>query len=127
MVSIPMSRDKLLVRLENIGDLLDKSAKTHTVDLKLLMENLWTAANWYNMDLKKMDFKITEMSMTANMELKEMLKRKIQWKTKDDSENRFPKSSISYSDDHKNVSLEPQRIRTFFVEFKDAAENQSIF
>lgn len=66
---------------------------------------------------------IKEMSMTANMELKEMLARKIQWKTVDDNKEDLVKSKINYDSDFSAVKLEPQRIRTFTVVFETTTEN----
>jgi len=51
--------------------------------------------------------KITEMSMTGNMELQEMLSRKVKWHTKDDDKEGFIKSNIAYDDDFSGVFLEP--------------------
>lgn len=58
------------------------------------------------------------MSITANMELKDMLARKIQWKTVDDNKEGLAKSKINYDTDFSAVKLEPQRIRTYTVAFE---------
>jgi hypothetical protein len=44
------------------------------------------------------------MSLSGNMELKEMLERKVQWKTIDGT---ISHKKLDYSDDYDNVSLEP--------------------
>ena len=54
------------------------------------------------------------MSLTANMPLKEMKSRKIQWKTVDDDMLASAKK-LDYSKDVSSVTLEPQRIRVFKV------------
>ena len=57
---------------------------------------------------------ISEMSLTGNMYLKEMMERKIKWKTVDDKET--PElSKLDYSTDFDKITLEPQRIRVFDV------------
>ena len=82
---------------------------------------------WKNANIKapveytKMDIK--EMSITANMELKDMLARKIQWKTVDDNKEGLTKSKIDYDSDFSAVKLVPQRIRTYTVAFETKAEN----
>jgi len=54
---------------------------------------------------------ITETTLTANMPLKEMLDRKLQWKTVDDET--VTTSSLSYDADPQKIVLEGQRIRQF--------------
>ena len=122
LVIIPEAKNHFILRLENIADLFDKDAATQTVDLQGLLDAMWKNANLKApVDYSKMDIK--EMSMTANMELKEMLDRKIQWKTVDDNREDLVKSKINYDSDFSAVKLEPQRIRTYTVVFETATEN----
>jgi hypothetical protein len=57
-------------------------------------------------------YKITEMTPTGNMEVSEMLERKIQWKTVDDAKLT---SKISRGTDFSNQVLEAQRIRVYNI------------
>ena len=78
MVSLPQDKNKIILRLENLDDLYDnlEYPQPALVNLGKLIEAFSPS--------KSYDFK--EMSLTGNMELQEMLDRKIKWKTVDDSE-----------------------------------------
>jgi len=122
LVTIPEAKNHFILRLENVADLYDKDAATQTVDLQGLLDAMWKNANMQApVDYTKMDIK--EMSLTANMELQEMLARKIQWKTVDDNKENLAKSKINYDSDFSAVKLEPQRIRTYTVAFETATED----
>jgi hypothetical protein len=68
-----------------------------------------------NSQPQDMDISFREVSLTGNMDIEEMLKRKIQWKTMDDHE----KSSIklSYGIQDNTIVLEAQRIRVFEISY----------
>ena len=111
---MPTYKNKITVRLENLADVYDEKATTQRVALKWLLGKMWESANLANpVMLHKLDIK--EKSLTGNMDLKEMLDRKIKWKTVDDSKSTFGK--ISHKFDGEYVDLEPQRIRVFEVTF----------
>jgi hypothetical protein len=55
------------------------------------------------------------MTPTGNMEVSEMLERKIKWKTVDD--DKLAPSTLSRGTDWKNLVLEAQRIRVFNLEY----------
>jgi hypothetical protein len=68
-----------------------------------------------------LDFKIIETSITGNMPLEEMQSRRAVWHTVDDNKAGFQKSKISY-ELGDSITMEPQRIRVFMVEFsRDAS------
>ena len=113
MVALPMAKNTLLVRLENIADLIDKESVTRQVALEYALTSMYKAAN--KGDQKEPKIEIRERSLSGNMDLSEMLKRKIQWKTVDDDKNEFSHSKISFDTQFTSVDLEPQRIRTFLV------------
>lgn len=113
MVSMPLSRNTISVRLENLADNQDlgETAKKQRVAFKWLLEQMWQSANKEN-PVELSEIQIKEKSLTGNMDLKEMLDRKIKWNTKDVSTSR-----ISYEFDGEYVDLEAQRIRVFHVTF----------
>jgi len=45
MVSLPLSQNSLVIRLENIADLYDNDASTVTIEFKELLENMWHSVN----------------------------------------------------------------------------------
>ena len=64
------------------------------------------------------------MSLTGNMELKEMLDRKIRWKTVDDAQDSF---KLSYVVEDEILTLEPQRIRVFHVTYSSTEQDTQTF
>ena len=70
MVSLPLSLNTLVVRLENIADLYDNDAPTvYLTEFKELLEKMWQSANSDSNALADID--IQEMTLTANMRLRE--------------------------------------------------------
>jgi len=92
----------MIVRLENIADLMLPGATTQTVNLNKILAAFGADGAH-----------ITEVTWTGNMEMSEMKARKVQWKTRDD--DHLNKIELSYGDDYDAVQLELQRIRTFKV------------
>lgn len=116
MVSLPLSLNTLVIRLENIADLYDKDASSVTIEFKELLTNMWHSAN--SDSNAQAEFDIQEMSLTANMNLEQMEARRIKWKTVDDPKEEYEQSKVAKDDGFDLVKLEPQRIRTFMVKFK---------
>ena len=56
------------------------------------------------------------MSLSGNMALKDMLTRKIQWKTQDDNKKKYKSNRLNQSS-YNIIDMEPQRIRVFQVEY----------
>ena len=104
LVTIPQDRNKMLVRLENIGDWFLKGAETQTVSLSKVLQAFHASGS-----------DITEVTLTGNMPITEMWNRKIQWKTKDDNKPGFKKVMTDKGQDWNAIKLENQRIRTFIV------------
>jgi len=87
MVTFPLGKNKFTLRLENLADDMDNGKGTY-LDLNAIIKALWDNANCLNpIDIDQIV--ITEQSLTGNMELSEMQKRKIQWQDRDhyDSSN----------------------------------------
>jgi hypothetical protein len=72
IVPIPLKRNKILFRLENLDD-----TESFFVNSTLVVQSFWSAAN--NLDLPP--FKLTETSVTGNMDLEEMQSRRLKWQT----------------------------------------------
>ena len=101
LVTIPKSQDRVLIRLENTGDFLIKGAKTQIVDLNKALGALYPSVQ---------SFEVREKSLTGNMDIQEMLDRKINW---------LPgKQKLDRGSDFSQVKLELQRIRVFEVTAK---------
>ena len=45
MVSQPLAKNKIMIRLENVADLLDQGDQSHNVTLKWLLQEMWADAN----------------------------------------------------------------------------------
>jgi hypothetical protein len=125
MVAMPLKKNTLIVRLENLADNHDlgETASTHRVAFKWLLEKMWDSANDAN-PVKVHQIDIKEKSLTGNMDLKEMLDRKIKWKTVDDDLSLGGK--MSYHFDGEYVDLEPQRIRVFEVTFTPESQDEVV-
>lgn len=86
MVSMPIAKNKILVRFENIADLSDETSNmNYEINIDEVFNALYNDANDGN--FAYVQYK--EMSLTGNMELSEMLARKIKWKTVDDDKEGF--------------------------------------
>lgn len=116
MVSLPLSLNTLVVRLENIADLYDNNAPTvYLTEFKELFEKMWQSAN--SDSNAQADIDVQEMTLTANMRLDQMEERRIKWRTVDDFKEQFEQSQEEEEGDDQ-IKLQPQRIRTFMVTFK---------
>lgn len=74
--------------------------------MESIVKEMW---NEYN-DVPYEKLEIKEMSLTGNMELFEMLSRKIEWKTIDDQEHKFKKSKVDLGvsgETRTMIKLEP--------------------
>ena len=105
------------MRLENIADLIDFSGGLEQsnifVRVKDLALQLYKAVN--GPDSEVMNINISEKSLTGNMDITQMNKRKVLLRGEDDEmvgEVNLPKDRPNFE-----VSLTAQRIRTFLVEF----------
>lgn len=127
MATVPMGRDKIMLRITNMADLFDsddRDATTQTVDLKDIARALWLEANFPvdESELNDVECDITEMTLTGTMPISEAQDRRIQWKTVDDDLDVYNMSNISYEFDGSYAELEAQRIRVFMLEYTQAEE-----
>jgi hypothetical protein len=80
MVTIPVRKNQILLRVENLSD---KVGDIAVVYLDCISSYLVWSANLENPPFQ-VSHQIVETTLTANMDLKEMLDRKLKWKTLDD-------------------------------------------
>lgn len=101
----------MIVRLENLNEV----NKTVSVDINAVAMAYWKEANLrHYRAVESID--IQELSITANMPLAELQKRKIDWKTVDDDKLVFEEL---VNDAHNDIkTLKPMQIRVFSVHFK---------
>ena len=83
MSTIPFSKNKILIRFENIADFTNSTNSSKTVDLSQIAISLFNSAN-KDQIFEDVTPKIQEMTLTGNMLIQDMWDKKIQWKTKDD-------------------------------------------
>lgn len=120
---IPMEKNKVLLRMVNLADLYDDDETTVTKDISVkgIAASLWYAANPSDQE-EDFSCKITETSMTGTMSLEEMEARRAKWITQDDKKPQFNKLNVDLDFDGVSAKLEPQRIRTFMLEFSEQFE-----
>lgn len=124
VVHAPKARNLVHVRLENLADLYDENSKEYSINLSGIADALWKSANKLA-PVAYDGLEITELSLTGNMELKEMQARKLKWMTVDDEKMELPRSVVDYEFTPDLVKVEPQRIRVFALEFSPASETPS--
>jgi hypothetical protein len=71
---MPLGANKIQIRLENTDDYLSNYNTTRIVNLNQIADAFWMVANDQSTSYK---VEITEKSLTGNMDLSEMLDRKI--------------------------------------------------
>lgn len=77
---VPRARNLIQVRMQNLADLYDSSAKTAQFNIDAIGRALWSSANEMN-DSKLASIKVEELSLTGNMPLKERLAKHMHWNT----------------------------------------------
>jgi hypothetical protein len=114
MLTVPMAKGKIMMRFENIADSFDDFAATRKLNKTMVIEALWKSANSKS-DLSNMNsYTVSETSITGNQPIKAMNDRRLHWNTVDD--DKLVKKDLVFDEDDI-VTLEPQRIRVFIVEF----------
>ena len=105
IITIPATRNRILIRLENIADYVEQSggSQTQLFDLESHLDALWKKANAHTGRGYK-NLVIFEASITANMKFQEMVDRKLEWRgeekpwrTVDDgqSESSYKRTKVS--------------------------------
>lgn len=81
LVTMPLAKNKILARIENVADLYDGKQESKMVKTSFAQALLKSG----NVQPQDMDVQFRELSLTGNMDIKEMLDRKIHWRTMDDA------------------------------------------
>lgn len=112
-VTFPLDKFKIVLRVENIGDMFDTDNTLQVSYVKLydLANYLWAQSN-ENAALKGINIKETTLSGNQNYEEGQAARSK--WKTEDDS-NQGPAQPADKA--NWEIALQQQRIRQFTVEF----------
>lgn len=102
-----LSRNSILMRVENIGDMFDSDYELiwETVDIAGVADQLFTSVN----GALPYQAQIKELSLTGNQSYEEMSAKRIKWKTWDDHVVEPP----SPAPHPELVQLQQQRIRVF--------------
>lgn len=115
IVTFPLKRNNILLRLENVADNFDSNVAGSLLYFKIkdYAANLYSSQNGNRSTLSYIN--VVETSLTANQPYSEMLAHKVKWYGADDAnvtEPAWPKDRADFE-----VALQPQRIRVFDVEF----------
>jgi hypothetical protein len=110
-----LGKNKIQIRLTNLHDSTSDS-KTSTVNLDKIVAAFWNDANIANSAQVDYTYVITEKTLTGNMDIQDMLNRKVQWVTEEDDilANSY---KMDRDTDFSQVTLEAQRIRTFNIDY----------
>lgn len=73
---------------------------------------MWNAIN---PGVKLSDYVLMETNLSGTWEWTTMQNQRLHWSTRDDANPSFEKSKLKKDTDPKMLTLEPQRIRTFFI------------
>jgi hypothetical protein len=112
--SFLMAKNKILIRVENIADLIDGPYAYESIDLNNLAQGIYEVMNGDNIFVETT---IKELSLTGNQEYSAMEARRIKWKTRDDA---TVHSDAEYPAETGNIiKLQQQRIRVFSIEYTE--------
>ena len=114
MSSFPIAANRQLLRFENLADgkFEPSNAPTHEIDLHNLIFDMWNAIN---PEVKLSDYVLMETNLSGTWDWATMQSQRLHWSTHDDANPSFEKSKLKKDTDPKMLTLEPQRIRTFFI------------
>lgn len=119
----PVSRNKILIRLDNLGDLIDQNNKQISlaqkflnttvtyIDLKQLADELFESENGY----RATSIDIQEMSLQGVYTLEQT--RQKMWRTRDNNSTELRELAQDNKEGFRGVALENQRLRTFQVTY----------
>lgn len=87
---------------------------TSTVNMTQVAEAYYAIGN---PTIVPYSYEIKEKSLSGNMDIQEMLDRKLVWKTEDDHLLKASATKMDRGEDFGAVKLEPQRIRVFNIQY----------
>lgn len=77
---VPMQKNKIMIRVQNLNDEYDGISQPLSIDMDSIAKIFWLEMNPEN---TTPTYKITETSITGNIEVNQMEQRRLKWKTVD--------------------------------------------
>ena len=115
LVTVPLAKNKLLIRLVNMFDQFDGSSVDP--DECYINETGLVTALFNSVNLEgDYAYSLKELSLSGNMPIEEVEDRKINWKTVDDWRVDI-EAKFKMDDKEGMITLEPMRIRVFQLEY----------
>lgn len=105
-VLVPVEKNKMFVRVQNMNDHFDGATDALPIDMEAFAKKYWADQN---PTAALESVKITEMSVTGNLEKSVMEERRLHWKTTEEPSG--PQTPESQD------GVQPMQIRVFQVEF----------
>lgn len=116
-VMVPMEKNKVMIRVQNLNDEFDGVSEPLTVDMDSIAKIFWAEMN---PDIAAASYKITETSVTGNIEVSKMEARRLKWKTTDKSGPLYSQTELNSND------IYPMQIRVFIIEFTPVVDQLEI-
>lgn len=124
-VAFPLAKNEILVRFENLMDKFDVDATALSVDIEKFALDFYFASNG---QIKEPMVSVQEMDLTNNMLASEAEKvRSYDWKGEDDATFDFSQLEKPADVSPSVFTLEPQRIRTFRIQYHTLDESETMF
>lgn len=75
MVSVPVSKGKIMIRLQNLADSFDADTSPKQVNKTMIIEELWKSVNTKDAFMKP--YIVTETSITGNQDIDTMNDKRL--------------------------------------------------
>lgn len=127
LVTIPVAKNHVLLRFENLQDPVDGDTSSKVVQLDDVIQAI---LKWNNpTSYASLTYTTVEKSLTANMDLSDLIARRINWRTINDAtgNDEDTKGHISYEFNGSTLSLESQRIRVIEVKVNLGSDDETMF
>jgi len=123
---IPVGKNLIRARFENLADKFDANWKTFSIDIKQFALELYQDVN----HVAPQSVTISQMSLTANQPYKTMLDKRIKWKAQklvppfSYNIKKLVKGGVAH--DEYMFQFEPMRIRQFDIEYNRVENKQKL-
>ena len=123
--TFPLGRNKILARFENMNDRFDNDETVQWLDMETFAKSFYQSSN----PGESSSFTIQEVSITNNQLQSDLEARRVKknWIGEDDVVRKDPKVQFIQKPQDKEgkYALEPMRIRTFVLEYKDDVQQKA--